>query len=437
MMYKISILIPIYNVEKYLHQCLNSVVNQTLKDIEIICINDGSTDHSLDIIKEFASKDSRIKVIDKKNTGYGHSMNQGLKLAQGEYIGIVESDDFAELNMFETLYNTANNTEAEVVKSNYWSQAGGKFVYSEYLKKQPYEKIFSPRQDNPQIFNCFPNIWSGIYNREFLLKNNIDFNETPGASYQDVAFIFKVWACAEKVFLIKEAFLHYRRDNPNSSVKSPNKAYCIFDEFNEIKRFLSNHKDFSDPCNYMFSVYKYNEFESNFRRIDDKFKFEFYKRIVEEFENDNANGYLNKNYWWEDKWNELQSLLSDKKEFFYKQYAKLQKNRAYLVGFVEKLNLFKNIYIYGAGKIALSVLFKLYQRGINIKGLIVSDINDNPDNLLGVPVSSIKDTTLDKEKDLILIAITEEYQYDLFYQLQSFEYHNIIVMDKELRKALV
>ena len=120
-MCKVSILVPIYNVEKYLRQCLESVVNQTLKDIEIICINDGSTDSSPEIIREFASRDSRIKVIDKPNTGYGHSMNQGLKAATGEYIGIVESDDFAELNMFEVLYNTAKSNGAEIVKSNYWS----------------------------------------------------------------------------------------------------------------------------------------------------------------------------------------------------------------------------------------------------------------------------------------------------------------------------
>ena len=121
---KVSILIPIYNVEKYLRQCLESVVNQTLEDIEIICINDGSTDSSPEIIREFASRDSRIKVIDKQNTGYGHSMNQGLKAATGEYIGIVESDDFVELNMFESLYITAKNNGAEVVKSEYVKQMG-------------------------------------------------------------------------------------------------------------------------------------------------------------------------------------------------------------------------------------------------------------------------------------------------------------------------
>ena len=102
---KISIIIPCYNVEKYIKQCLESVVNQTLKDIEIICINDGSTDSTLEILREYENRDNRIKVISKQNSGYGASMNIGLETAKGEYVGIVESDDYVELNIFQTLYN--------------------------------------------------------------------------------------------------------------------------------------------------------------------------------------------------------------------------------------------------------------------------------------------------------------------------------------------
>src|SRR5574344_2160891 len=117
---KVSVIIPIYNVEKYLRQCLDSVVNQTLKDIEIICINDGSTDSTLSIIKEYATNDNRIKIIDKKNSGYGDSMNQGLDMATGDYIGIVESDDFAELNMFDKLYNKAIENNLDLVRCQYF-----------------------------------------------------------------------------------------------------------------------------------------------------------------------------------------------------------------------------------------------------------------------------------------------------------------------------
>src|SRR5574344_757344 len=110
-MAEVSILIPIYNVEKYLEQCLESVCNQTLKDIEIICINDGSTDSSLKIIKDFQKNDDRVVLINKKNSGYGDSMNKGLEKATGEYIGIVESDDFIEKDAFEKLYSLAKKNK--------------------------------------------------------------------------------------------------------------------------------------------------------------------------------------------------------------------------------------------------------------------------------------------------------------------------------------
>lgn len=105
---KVSVVVPIYNVEKYLRECLDSLVGQTLKEIEIICVDDGSTDSSKEIIREYMQKDTRVKMIAKeKNSGYGNSMNQGFDMASGEYVGILESDDFAEPAMFEKLYETA------------------------------------------------------------------------------------------------------------------------------------------------------------------------------------------------------------------------------------------------------------------------------------------------------------------------------------------
>ena len=136
-MAKVSILMPACNVEKFLKECMDSVVNQTLKDIEIICIDDGSRDSTGNILDEYAQKDNRIKVIHKANSGYGHSMNVGLQNATGEYIGIIETDDFADLNMFDELYKAAKENHADVVKSNYYSyvsQPEPQSTYYEVLK---------------------------------------------------------------------------------------------------------------------------------------------------------------------------------------------------------------------------------------------------------------------------------------------------------------
>ena len=117
---KVSVIIPVYNVEKYLAKCIESVINQTLTEIEIICVDDGSTDLCPKILDEYASKDKRIKVIHKENEGYGKTMNIGLDLAQGEYIGLVESDDYILPNMYEILYKKAKENDLDLIKSNFY-----------------------------------------------------------------------------------------------------------------------------------------------------------------------------------------------------------------------------------------------------------------------------------------------------------------------------
>ena len=434
---KVSILIPIYNVEKYLRQCLESVVNQTLKDIEIICINDGSTDNSPKIIKEFAAKDGRIKVIDKQNTGYGHSMNCGLKMAQGEYIGIIESDDFTELNMFEVLYNHAKNSDAEIVRSNHFEQVEERFNFVEVLHQDTYNQIFTPRLQNYKFFSRQVAVWSGIYKRDFLSKNEIYFTETPGASYQDISFAFKAFSCVDRLLLIKDAFVHYRVDNPNSSVKSKQKVFCIFNEFDEIERFLAKRKDLYDPCRYIFeSMIKFQRCEYHFSRIDMQFKFSFFQRMFEEFLKDNNAGYLDKKYWTEKNWNNVQQLLNNKEMLFYNMYERLQRLSFYANGFFEKIKQFDNLYLYGAGKAANRILCSLFQNKLHIKGIAVSSIQDNPLNIMGVPVTSLSESNIDKERDAILISVKEENQYEILYKLQSKGYKNTILMTRGLRAAL-
>ena len=113
-MVKVSVIIPIYNTEKYLKKCLNSLIHQTLSDIEIICVNDGSTDKSIDILRNFASQDHRIKIIEQENKKQGAARNAGMKIAQGEYIGFVDSDDWVDLDYFEKLYISAIKHKADI-----------------------------------------------------------------------------------------------------------------------------------------------------------------------------------------------------------------------------------------------------------------------------------------------------------------------------------
>ncbi len=319
----ISILVPIYNVERYLNQCLDSLVNQTLKDIEIICLNDGSTDSSLDIIKKFAEEDKRIIIIDKPNSGYGDSMNIGLKRAKGEYIGIVESDDYIELDAFEKLYFLAKTYNAEVVRANYYTNKDGKDKKLYYVNPVDAGKIVDPAR-HTWIFYQAPAIWSAIYKKDLLDNNDIRFLPTPGASYQDTGFNFKVWAVTKRAYFTTEAFLHYRTDNEASSVNNPGKVMNVCYEYEEIEKYLKEHRRFEELGTIM-EVAKFGAYYWNLLRLKANLLPDFINRTREEFQTAKREGLLIKNYFAPVQWKMLQFILhhSTPRAVFYVQRKKL------------------------------------------------------------------------------------------------------------------
>ncbi len=280
-MSKVSVVIPVYNVEKYLRECLDSVVNQTLKDIEIICVNDGSTDSSLDILNEYASKDNRIKIIDKKNTGYGHSMNVSIDNATGEYLGIVEPDDYIELDMYETLYNKAKESDLDYIKGNYYKYStipnitNKKFV--PFDKTDIYEKVINPN-NYIKTFTGGMSIWASIYKIDFLKQNKIRFLETPGASFQDTSFGIKTIFSAQKAMYLRNAFYHYRTDNINSSVKSNSKIFCICDELQELENRYATDKEKM----LIINALKIDKYTWNYDRLNQEGKKKFIKTYKKE-----------------------------------------------------------------------------------------------------------------------------------------------------------
>ena len=281
----ISVIVPIYNVEKYLRQCLDSIVGQTFNDLEIILINDGSKDGSLEIVNEYAAKDKRIKVIDKPNEGYGKTMNRGIEVATGEYIGIVESDDWIEPDMYETLYGIAKTHNVNVAKSSFirFDDESGELKNPfPWIPEQYMEQTINPRQ-YPAVFYAQPSIWSAIYRLEFLNSNNIRFLETPGASFQDTAFTFKVWAMAGTVYFTKKPLVHYRVGHLEQSGKSNDKVFCVCDEFEEIERYMASTPILFKSLEKVFNQRKYNSYIWNLSRLEGENKEVFRERMREEF----------------------------------------------------------------------------------------------------------------------------------------------------------
>jgi len=285
-MIAISILVPVYNVERYLNQCLDSILQQTFRDFEVICINDGSTDHSLEIIKSFIAKDKRFKLIDKINTGYGHSMNQGLSQCQGEYISIIESDDYIKPDMLERLYTVAKENNLDVARCNYYIFSKfSKKLNNDYIRDILANKVLKPL-DHIKIFYQPPSIWVNLYKREFIDKYKIRFLETAGASFQDTSFVFKVYALCKRFMFINEALLYYRIDNNGSSINNKSKAFCVCDEYQEILKFTKEHPQIYDKIKYHIPVLRYNCYRWNFLRIDPSLRKSFLKSWQKDINND-------------------------------------------------------------------------------------------------------------------------------------------------------
>ena len=287
----VSVIVPVYNTEKYLKQCIKSILKQTLTDIEIICVDDGSTDSSPKILDSFAKKDNRIKVIHKSNAGYGHTVNTGIRNAKGEFIGVVDSDDYISAEMYEELFKKVREHDLDFIKSDFYEIRSyrGK-IYRKKITSfetvEMYDNVIAPC-DNSNVFNYVTmNVWTGIYKRDFILKNNIRFNESPGAAFQDNGFWFQALCMAKRIMFIDKAFYRYRKDNPKSSVNDRSKVYDIVGEYDFIKRFLLSHPAEYEKFIKIYVIQKYYAYMDAYRRIGGKFRLDFIRKCAEEFSKD-------------------------------------------------------------------------------------------------------------------------------------------------------
>ncbi len=236
---KVSILMPSLNVARYIRQCMDSVLAQTLKDIEIICIDAGSTDGTLEILKDYEKVHQNIHVIISDKKSYGHQMNLGLEAAKGEYIGIVETDDFIEENMFEILYRDAKWHDVDVVKAMPYDRYefdNNRSVEIPVVYDLDTNKIRQVifTEEYTKIHTWDNNIWNGLYRRSLIEENNIRFRETPGAAYQDIGFQQRVLNFAYDYANCPHYQYHYRKDRPGSSTVSDNCVKYIYGEYKDL-----------------------------------------------------------------------------------------------------------------------------------------------------------------------------------------------------------
>ena len=258
-MVKISVIVPVYNVYKYLTRCLDTLINQTLNDIEIICVNDGSTDNSAEILKEFANKDKRIIVINQENAGLSAARNAGMAQAKGEYIGFVDSDDWVDLDFYEKLYNAAKNNDCDI--------AAADFV-REHPNKKPKrlniteEKVYETPEDKYMVCKTYREgcVWNKIYRSEFLKSINLKFVD--GMYYEDRDFTARSLYYSKKLVTVPNTYYRYFV-NPKSIVKKgvnkiQREHYILVRQ--QVLQFIKEHNINVPDGLYKAEIYRFKIF---------------------------------------------------------------------------------------------------------------------------------------------------------------------------------
>ena len=316
---KVSVIIPVYQVEKYLRQGLQSVLNQTLKEIEIICVDDGSKDGCPEILDQAAAEDQRIQVFHNENHGYGYSVNYGFQRAEGEYLSIFEPDDLLPPNAYSILYQLAKDNNADLMKGDYCllkKESNGELVLTParlHSRERLYGSVHTAK-DRPELFvsqiiNC-----AGIFRRSLVQDNRITLSETPGASYQDISLFFPLMLYAKSVYFTHEAVYYYRIDNPSASTKDKGKLLIQEGEYAKAQHLLVSEGANRNMLAASWSA-RWRGALGTFARIDpslyDQFMHEIRPYMIEAF----RDGRLMREYCDAYQWRMIIALSKGRKQF--------------------------------------------------------------------------------------------------------------------------
>lgn len=248
---KVSVIMPVYNSEKYLREALDSILGQSLKEIEVICVDDGSTDNSPRILGEYKSADARLKIISCSNSGAGLARNAGLKQAQGDYVLFLDSDDWFEQDMLEQMLLLAESSSADITicKAQRFDNLTGKPLESDWMLREDCipETPFDPVEISEHIFQfTFGQVWDKMYSRRFLSETGIEF--PPLRNSEDMVFAYQTILSAKTIAVLRKIMVHYRVNRPDSvsnTVRTNPEA--PYEAFRLVKEFLESSEK-SEQC---------------------------------------------------------------------------------------------------------------------------------------------------------------------------------------------
>ncbi len=422
---KISIILPSLNVVEYIYEAIKSVLSQSLEDIEVLCIDAGSDDGTVEIIKQFAASDKRMHYIPCDVRSYGYQVNMGIELSKGQYIGIVETDDYVMPQMYDKLYEMASEEKLDFIKADYHAfitQDNGDRVFLKrrnFPSDEIYNLVLCPR-DNKEVaigdwYNC-----QGIYNRDFIVRNNIRFNETPGAAFQDIGFLYQALINANRVMYIRDSFYRYRIDREGSSSNSGKGIRYAFYEYNKLveNRVKTGLAD-SDEQTFLFCrmaksfISCYKDISPQFLEENISERREYYLWFKSILNNAISSGLLKKKDVNPGIWSMLEKLLVSEEEL-------LNKINDFNGGIEQKLisGNYDGIVIFGAGDYG----YNAYKDLMKLKEDIQAWIDNNPEiigrRFMNLPIISPQDAVKTYGNALYVIA-NANYAFEMRDQLIS------------------
>ncbi|MCI5737765.1 MAG: glycosyltransferase [Methanobrevibacter ruminantium] len=284
-MVKVSVVIPVYNVERYLEECLDSVINQTLEDIEIICINDGSTDNSLEILEDYVKKDNRIRIIDQENLGISTTRNNGLKVCRGKYVCFLDSDDYLELNTLRETYDISEKYSLDMCffklinfDENTKEQSTEEYFDMGFLKELVGDNVFNHHDIGENLYRISVTVHSKLFNRDLI--SDIKFPE--GLIFEDNAFFTEAMFKSERVFFL-DKYLYNRRLRADSITHTNNEAFIDWIEIYNLLIKITKDNGFYDDYKKVLYYKAISNSYVKFSEIEEKHKDAFFQKLKEDY----------------------------------------------------------------------------------------------------------------------------------------------------------
>jgi len=384
-MKKISVIIPIYNVEKYVEECLESVLSSKLDDIEIICVDDASNDGSLYKIEQLSAKDSRIKIIrHEKNMGLSEARNTGLKYATGKYVLFVDSDDFISSDALSILFREAENKKVDIVYFDHALFYDSSLASSTLPKTRckDYEGIFSGKEFfcmtmKEGDYTCV--VWGQLFRRIFLQENNLTF--LPGILHEDQLFSFYAAMKADRVCALKKTLYFYRqREGSIMQTKNCKRAQSMFVILCEIYVYWKTNSFTERESFYIeqlwksiyqaYALYKTYGNESQELQCGDRIDQVVYRAL---------------NGGYEKKWIDFDGIS------------------------IDKIKQYKHVFVYGAGQAAKQVVDYLHRNKIQVKRILVEDKKVNPESFCGLRVHEVTENVIEKSNTIVIVGVTSKH----------------------------